>query len=137
MPQAELRGSMSNALGPHIECLDIIDYCSKNITQFNLKYLDMRNTQEGGCTSAQEIAFDTALAMATADALIERGLDVDDFAHRMTWFVNSGPELFEEVAKFRAMRRIWAKTFREQYKAKDIRSLMCRMHRQTYASTLT
>ena len=135
--QAEIRGSMSNALGPHRECLDIIEYCARNMPLFNAGYLDMRNTREGGCTAAQEIAFGTALAMATADALIERGLRIDDFAHRMTWFVNAGPELFEEVAKFRAMRRLWAKTFREQYGAKADRSLMCRMHCQTYAPTLT
>ena len=137
IPLAELGGSMSNALGPHRECLDIIEYCARNMPLFNAGYLDMRNTREGGCTAAQEIAFGVALAMSTADAMIDRGLHIDDFAHRMTWFVNSGPELFEEAAKFRAMRRLWARIFRERYGAKDPRSLMCRMHCQTYAPTLT
>lgn len=133
----ELRGSMSNMLRPDKECLDIIEYCARNMPLYNAGYLDMRNTREGGCTAAQEIAFGVALTMATADALIARGLDVDDFAHRITWFVNSGPEFFEEVAKFRAMRRVWARTFREHYGAKDPRSWQCRMHCQTYAPTLT
>lgn len=133
----ELRGSMSNMLRPNKECLDIIEYCARNMPLFNAGYLDMRNTREGGCTAAQEIAFGIAMTMATADALIAKGIDIDDFAHRITWFVNSGPELFEEVAKFRALRRIWAKTFKEHYKAKDPRSWMCRMHCQTYAPTLT
>jgi len=134
---SELRGSMSNMLRPDKECLDIIEYCARNMPLYNAGYLDMRNTREGGCTAVQEIAFGVALAMAATDELIARGLDVDDFAHRITWFVNSGPELFEEVAKFRAMRRIWARTFHERYGAKDPRSWQCRMHCQTYAPTLT
>jgi methylmalonyl-CoA mutase N-terminal domain/subunit len=132
-----LRGSMSNWIRPEVECLDIIEYCSKNVPLFNSGYLDMRNVREGGCTAAQEIAFGVAVTMAGCDALIDKGLKVDDFLHRITWFVNSGPEFFEEVAKFRAMRKVWAKIFHERYGAKDPRSLMCRMHCQTYAPTLT
>ena len=133
----ELRGSMSNWMRPETECLDIMEYCARNVPLFNAGYLDMRNVREGGCTAAQEIAFGVAITMAGCDGLIERGLNIDDFLHRLTWFVNSGPEFFEEVAKFRAMRRVWARTFSEQYGAKDPRSLMCRMHCQTYAPTLT
>ena len=133
----ELRGSMSNWIRPETECLDIIEYCARNVPLFNAGYLDMRNVREGGCTAVQEIAFGVASAMAGCDVLIERGLDIDDFLHRITWFVNSGPEFFEEAAKFRAMRKVWAKIFRERYGAKDPRSLMCRMHCQTYAPTLT
>ncbi len=133
----ELRGSMSNWMRPEIECLDILEYCARNVPLFNGGYLDMRNVREGGCTVVQEIGFGAAVAMAGCDALIERGLDIDDFLHRITWFVNSGPELFEEVAKFRAMRKTWARIFRERYGAKDPKSLMCRMHCQTYAPTLT
>ena len=103
----------------------------------NAGYLDMRNVREGGCSAAQEIAFGVACAMAGSDALIEKGLDIEDFLHRVTWFVNAGPELFEEVAKFRAMRRVWAKIFRERYGAQKPQSLMCRMHCQIYAPTLT
>jgi methylmalonyl-CoA mutase N-terminal domain/subunit len=133
----ELRGSMSNWMRPGTECLDIIEYCARNVPLFNAGYLDMRNVREGGCTAAQEIGFGAAVAMAGCDALIKRGLHIDNFLHRITWFVNSGPDLFEEVAKFRAMRKSWAKIFSERYGAKDPKSLMCRMHCQTYAPTLT
>lgn len=132
-----LRGSMSNWVRPETECIDIMEFCAKHVPLFNAGYLDMRNVREGGCTAVQEIAFGVACAMALCDALIERGLHIDDFLHRVTWFVNSGPEFFEEVAKFRAMRKVWARLFRERYGAEDSRSLMCRMHCQTYAPTLT
>jgi len=135
--QTDLRGSMSNWVRPEPECLDIIEYCSRNVPLFNSGYLDMRNVREGGCTAPQEIAFGAACAMACSDALIDRGLQIDDFLHRMTWFVNAGPEFLEEVAKFRAMRRVWARVFKERYEVKDPRSLMCRMHCQTYAPTCT
>lgn len=133
----QLRGSMSNFMRPEAECIDIMEYCARNVPLFNAGYLDMRNVREGGCTAVQEIAFGVAIAMSGCDALMARGLNVDDFLHRITWFVNSGPEFFEEVAKFRALRRVWAKVFRERYGAKDERSLMARMHCQTYAPTLT
>lgn len=133
----ELRGSMSNWMRPETECLDIMDYCARNVPLFNAGYLDMRNAREGGCTAVQEIAFGVAVAMAGCEALIQRGLGIDDFLHRITWFVNSGPDFFEEVAKFRAMRKVWARIFRERFGAKDAQSLMCRMHCQTYAPTLT
>lgn len=133
----KLRGSMSNFIRPEAESLDIVEYCARKVPLFNSGYLDMRNVREGGCTAIQEIAFGTALAMAGADALIERGLEIDDFLHRMTWFVNATPDFFEEVAKFRAMRRIWAKIFKERYQAQKKNSLRCRMHCQTFAPTLT
>lgn len=133
----KLRGSMSNWIRPETECLDIMEYGSRNVPLFNAGYLDMRNVREGGCSAAQEIAFGVACAMAGSDALIEKGLEIEDFLHRVTWFVNAGPELFEEVAKFRAMRRVWAKIFRERYGAQNPQSLMCRMHCQIYAPTLT
>ncbi len=137
IPFRELRGSMSNGLRPSKECLDIIEYCARNVPLFNAGYLDMRNTREAGCTAAQEIAFGIVETMAACDELIKRGLKVDDFLHRITWFVNSGPEFFEEVAKFRALRRLWARIFSERYGAKDPRSLVARMHCQIYAPTYT
>ena len=137
IPLADLRGSMSNWMRPEAECLDIMEYCARNVPLFNAGYLDMRNAREGGCTAVHEIAFGVAVAMAGCDALMERGLDIDDFLHRITWFVNAGPDFFEEVAKFRAMRKVWANIFKERYGVKDPRSLMCRMHCQTYAPTLT
>ena len=132
-----LRGSMSNFMRPEPECLDIMEYCARSVPLFNAGYLDMRNVREGGCTAAQEIAFGTAIAMSGCDALLSRGLKIDDFLHRITWFVNAGPEFFEEVAKFRALRRVWARIFRERYGAHDPKGLMARMHCQTYAPTLT
>jgi methylmalonyl-CoA mutase N-terminal domain/subunit len=137
IPFHELRGSMSNILRNSKDCLDIIEFCAKHVPKFNAGNVDVRNVREGGCTAAQEIAFGTALAMATIESLVEKGVDVDTFASRMTWFVNCGPEFFEEVAKFRALRRIWARTLRERYGAKDPRSWQCRMHCQTYAPSMT
>jgi len=137
IPFGELRGGMSNWVRPETECLDIIEHCARHVPLFNAGYLDMRNVREGGCTAVQEIAFGVATAMAGCDRLISKGLHIDDFLHRITWFVNSGPEFFEEVAKFRALRRIWARIFRERYGSKNPLSLMCRMHCQTYAPTLT
>ena len=133
----ELRGSMSNWIRPEIECLDIMEYCAKNVPLFNSGYLDMRNVREGGCSAAQEIGFGIACAMAGCDALIEKGLKIEEFLHRITWFINAGPELFEEVAKFRALRRLWAKIFHERYGVDNPKSLMCKMHCQIYAPTLT
>jgi methylmalonyl-CoA mutase, N-terminal domain len=133
----ELRGSMSNAMRNDPECIDIVEYCTKNMPLFNSGYLDMRNTREGGCTAAQEIGFGVAMTMDTADTLIKRGLDIDDFLPRVGWFVNAGPELFEEAAKFRALRKVWARMFKERYGAKSPRSLRCRMHCQIYAPTMT
>jgi methylmalonyl-CoA mutase N-terminal domain/subunit len=137
IPFRGLRGSMSNMMRPETECLDILEYCAREVPLFNAGYLDMRNVREGGCTAVQEIAFGVAAAMAGCDRLIEKGIDVDGFLHRITWFVNAGPEFFEEVAKFRALRRVWARTFRERYGITNPQSLMCRMHCQTYAPTLT
>ena len=132
-----LRGSMSNWIRPETECLDTMEFCARHVPLFNAGYLDMRNVREGGCTAAQEIAFGVAAAMAGCDELIGRGLAIEDFLHRITWFVNSGPDLFEEIAKFRAMRKTWARIFSERYGVQDPKSLMCRMHCQTYAPTLT
>ncbi|MFO7965563.1 MAG: methylmalonyl-CoA mutase family protein [Desulfobacterales bacterium] len=132
-----LRGSMSNGLRNDAECIDIIEFCTNNMPLFNSGYLDMRNTREGGCTAAQEIAFGVATTMDTADALIRRGLKIDDFLHRVAWFVNAGPEIFEEAAKFRALRKVWAKIFKEKYDARNPKSLRCRMHCQIYAPTMT
>lgn len=137
IPFRALRGSMSNMIRPETECLDILEYCAREVPLFNAGYLDMRNVREGGCTAVQEIAFGVATAMAGCDRIIEKGIDIDDFLHRITWFVNAGPEFFEEAAKFRAMRRVWARVFKERYGVKNQQSLLCRMHCQTYAPTLT
>ncbi len=137
IPQSELRGSLSNAVCDDPDVLDTIEYCAKKIPHFNATYVDTRNVREAGCTAPQEIAFGMALFMATADEMIDRGVSIDQMAPRTSWFVNAGPELFEEVAKFRVLRRLWARTLRERYGAREPRSLYLRPHVQTYAPTLT
>lgn len=137
IPFTELRGGMSNIIRNGKDCLDIIEFCAKHVPRFNASNIDVRNVREGGCTAPQEIAFGMALAMNAIEDLTKRGVNIDAFASRMTWFVNAGPDLFEEVAKFRAVRRIWARTLREKYGAKDPRSWQCRMHCQTYAPSMT
>ncbi|MBI4730151.1 MAG: methylmalonyl-CoA mutase [Acidobacteria bacterium] len=134
---AEIKGSMSNHVRAERECFDIAEFCTRAMPRFNATYVDVRNIREAGCTAAQEIAFGVALGMAATEALIQRGLGVDEFAPRMNWFVNAGPAFFEEVAKFRAMRRLWARTVRERYGARDPLSWRLRAHCQTYAPTLT
>ena len=133
----ELRGSFANFLRPDKECMDIMEYCARNVPLLNYGYIDVRNIREGGCTAAQEIAFGIALAMATADELIKKGLNIDDFLPWISWFVNCGPEFFEEVAKFRALRRMWARIFRDRYGAQKPQSLLVRMHCQVYAPSYT
>jgi len=137
IPLSQLRGSMSNQVRPSRECFDIIEYCAQNVPNFNATYIDVRNIREAGCNAPQEIGFGVALGIAAAEAMAERGVDIDQFAPRVTWFVNSGPEFFEEVAKFRAMRRLWARTMRQKYGARDPRSWRMRAHVQTYAPSLT
>ena len=93
--------------------------------------------REAGATAAQELAFTLADAIAYVEAAVERGLDVDAFAGRLSFFFAAWSELFEEVAKFRAARRMWATIMRERFGASDPRSLLCRFHVQTAGSSLT
>jgi methylmalonyl-CoA mutase N-terminal domain/subunit len=93
--------------------------------------------REAGATAAQELAFTLADAIAYVDAAVARGLDVDDFAGRLSFFFAAWSELFEEVAKFRAARRMWARIVRDRFGAKSERSMMCRFHVQTAGSSLT
>jgi methylmalonyl-CoA mutase N-terminal domain/subunit len=93
--------------------------------------------REAGCDAVQEIAFSFSNAIAYVEAGIQAGLDVDEFAPRISWIFNCYNNLFEEVAKFRAARRLWAEIMKERFKAKDPRSWMFRTHIQTGGSTLT
>jgi methylmalonyl-CoA mutase N-terminal domain/subunit len=93
--------------------------------------------REAGATAAQELAFTLADGIAYVEAAVERGLDVDDFAGRLSFFFAAWSELFEEVAKFRVARRMWATIMRERFGATDPRSLLCRFHVQTAGSSLT
>ena len=92
--------------------------------------------REAGSTAVQELAFTLADGLGYVEAAVARGLDVDDFAPRLSFFFNAHNNLFEEVAKFRAARRMWAALMRERFGAKDPRSLMLRFHTQTAGSTL-
>jgi len=116
---------------------DIFAYCSKNVSRWNTISISGYHIREAGSTAAQEIAFTLSNGIAYVQAAIDAGLDVDEFAGRLSFFFNSHNNLFEEVAKFRAARRLWAKIMSQRFKAKDPRSMMLRFHTQTAGCTLT
>ncbi len=116
---------------------DIFAYCSKHVPRWNTISISGYHIREAGSTAAQEIAFTLANGIAYVEAAINAGLDVDEFAGRLSFFFNSHNNLFEEVAKFRAARRLWAKIMSQRFKAKDPRSMMLRFHTQTAGCTLT
>ena len=116
---------------------DIFAYCSQNVPRWNTISISGYHIREAGSTAAQEIAFTLANGIAYVQAAIDIGLDVDVFAGRLSFFFNSHNNLFEEVAKFRAARRLWAKIMSQRFKAKDPRSMMLRFHTQTAGCTLT
>ena len=116
---------------------NIFEYCAKYVPGWNTISISGYHMREAGCTAAQEIAFTLADGIAYVEAALSAGLDVDDFAGRMTFFFNAHNDLFEEVAKFRAARRMWAKIMKDRFKAKKARSMMLRFHTQTGGSTLT
>ncbi len=118
--------------------VDIIAYCSKNLPRWNTISVSGYHIREAGATAVQEVAFTLANAIEYVQAVIDRGgLAVDEFAPRLSFFFNAHSDLFEEVAKFRCARRIWAKIMRERFKARDPRSCMLRFHTQTAGSALT
>jgi len=116
---------------------NIFEFCSKNVPNWNTISISGYHIREAGSTAAQEIAFTLADGIAYVEAAIKAGMNVDDFAGRLSFFFNAYNDLFEEVAKFRAARRLWAKIMKERFKAKDPRSMMLRFHTQTGGSTLT
>lgn len=116
---------------------DIFAYCSKYLPRWNTISISGYHMREAGCTAVQEVAFTLANAIAYVQAAIDAGLDVDTFAGRLSFFFTCHNYFFEEIAKFRAARRLWAKIMRERFKAKDPRSWMLRYHVQTAGSTLT
>ena len=116
---------------------DTFSYCHENLPNWNTISISGYHIREAGSTAVQEIAFTIANGIAYVQAAIDAGLDVDDFAPRLSFFWNAHNNLFEEVAKFRASRRIWAKVMSERFGAKDKRSLLLRFHTQTGGSTLT
>ncbi|MBI5967709.1 MAG: methylmalonyl-CoA mutase family protein [Deltaproteobacteria bacterium] len=116
---------------------NIFEYCSKEVPQWNTISVGAYHIREAGSTAAQEVAFAFAIAIAYLEAGVKAGLDIDDFAPRVSWIFNTHISFLEEVAKFRAARRLWAKIMKERFKAKDPRSWMLRFHTQTGGCTLT
>jgi len=116
---------------------NIFDFCAKNVPNWNTISISGYHIREAGSSAVQEIAFTLSDGIAYVDAAIKAGLDVDDFAPRLSFFFNAHMNFFEEVAKFRAARRIWAKIMKERFGAKNPKSMMLRFHTQTAGSTLT
>ena len=116
---------------------NIFEYCSKNVPQWNTISISGYHIREAGSTAAQEIAFTIADGIAYCEAAIKAGLNVDDFAGRLSFFWNAHNNVLEEVAKFRASRRVWAKVMKERFGATNPKSWMLRVHTQTAGSMLT
>src|SRR5213076_98586 len=116
---------------------DTFEYTSRVIPKWNPISISGYHIREAGSTAAQEIAFTLGDGIAYVDAAMKRGLDVDSFAGRLSFFFHVHNNFPEEVAKFRAARRLWARTMKERFKAKDPRSCTLRFHAQTAGSTLT
>ncbi|HSI89236.1 MAG TPA: methylmalonyl-CoA mutase family protein, partial [Pyrinomonadaceae bacterium] len=116
---------------------DTFAYCAAEVPNWNTISISGYHIREAGSTAAQELAFTLADAICYVDAAIEAGLDVDNFAPRLSFFFNSHNNLIEEVCKFRAARRLWARIMRDRFGAKNPKSMMLRFHTQTAGSTLT
>ena len=117
--------------------VDSIEYCAAEVPKWNTISISGYHIREAGSTAAQELAFTLADGMAYVDACIERGMRIDDFASRLSFFFDAHIDFFEEIAKFRAARRIWARWMREKYGAQDERSWKLRFHTQTAGVSLT
>jgi methylmalonyl-CoA mutase N-terminal domain/subunit len=152
VPQDQLRGTIQTDIlkeyiaqkewifppEPSIRlCVDMIEYCARDVPLWHPVSISGYHIREAGSTAAQELAFTLADGFAYVEAAMERGLDVDDFAPRLSFFFNAHIDFFEEVAKYRAARRIWAKELRERYGAKNPRSWRMRFHAQTAGVSLT
>jgi methylmalonyl-CoA mutase N-terminal domain/subunit len=118
-------------------CVDMIEFCAREVPLWHPVSISGYHIREAGSTAAQELAFTLADGFAYVEAALQRGLDVDDFAPRLSFFFNAHIDFFEEIAKYRAARRIWAKELRERYGARNPRSLLMRFHTQTAGVSLT
>ena len=116
---------------------DIFEFGASELPKWNTISISGYHMREAGATAAQELAFTLADAIAYVEAALARGLNVDDFAPRLSFFFAAWSEVFEEVAKFRAARRMWARIVRDRFKATNPRSMACRFHVQTAGSSLT
>ena len=152
VPSEKLRGTVQNdvlkeyiARGNYIYppeptmrlTTDIFAYCATHIPKWNTISISGYHFREKGCSAVQEVAFTLSTGIAYVQAAVDRGLDVDDFAPRLAFFFNGHNNVFQEVAKFRAARRMWAHIMRDRFGAKDPKSMMLRFHTQTGGVTLT
>ena len=116
---------------------DIFEFGARELPRWNTISISGYHMREAGATAAQELAFTLADGIAYVEAALERGLDIDTFAPRLSFFFAAWSELFEEVAKFRAARRMWARIVKERFGSSNVRSMACRFHVQTAGSSLT
>lgn len=152
VPPHQLRGTIQNdilkeyiARGTYIFppkpsmrlITDIFAYCAKEVPKWNTISISGYHIREAGSTAVQEVAFTLANGIAYVQAAVDAGLDVDQFAPRLSFFFNAHNHFFEEIAKFRAARRMWAKIMKNRFRASNERSLQLRFHTQTGGSTLT
>jgi methylmalonyl-CoA mutase N-terminal domain/subunit len=151
VPAGKLRGTVQNdvlkeyvARGNYIYppeptmrlTTDIFEYCRENVPKWNTISISGYHIREKGCSAVQEVAFTLANAIAYVDAALERGLKIDDFAPRLAFFFNCHNNVFQEIAKFRAVRRMWAQLVKDRFGATDERSMTIRFHTQTGGVTL-
>ena len=132
------RGTYIYPPGPSMRLItDLFRYCHEHVPRWNTISISGYHIREAGSTAVQEVAFTLANAIAYVQAAVEAGLAVDDFAPRLSFFFNAANNLLEEVAKFRAARRLWARIMRERFEAQNPKSWMLRFHTQTAGSMLT
>ncbi|MFX1339652.1 MAG: methylmalonyl-CoA mutase [Promethearchaeota archaeon] len=132
------RGTYIFPPGPALKLtVDVIDYCSKYLPNFNTISISGYHMREAGCNAIQEIAFTLANGITYVEEVLKRGIDIDDFAPRLSFFFCIHNNFFEEIAKLRAARCLWAKIMKERFHAKDANSLKLRFHTQTAGVTLT
>ena len=132
------RGTYRFPVAPSMRLItDIFRFTREDLPRFNPISISGYHMREAGCTAVQEIAFTLANGIAYVEAALDAGLDVDSFAGRLSFFFNAHNNFLEEVAKFRAARRLWAAIMKERFQAKDEKSMMLRFHTQTAGSTLT
>ena len=118
-------------------CCDAIEYCTQHVPRWNPVSFSGYNYRESGCTAIQEVAFVISNAVASCEELLRRGFDIDSFAPRLSFFLSAHNDFFEEIAKYRAARRIWCRIMKERFAAKDPRALKFRFHVQTAGVALT
>src|ERR671931_203370 len=152
VPRAELRGTIQTDIlkeyiaqkewifppEPSMRLVtDMVEFCARELPRWHPISISGYHIREAGSNAIQELAFTLANGFAYVDAAVRRGLDVDDFAPRLSFFFNAHIDFFEEIAKYRAARRIWARQLRELYGAKNPRSWLMRFHTQTAGVSLT